>query len=158
MELRLYSFVNFYLSSIQQGIQTGHAAVRLVRKYAQPGYVKSVVDMANEWADRHETFIILNGGDYENICKIRDLIYSSADVFPFCEFYESRSALNSMLTSIAIVLPETIFNVRPEVVSVPGCNMKKYVYVDEAGEETVYAPGHRYYEFIDVLKSCRLAQ
>ena len=48
-ELRCYTFTDFMLSSIQQGIQSGHAAMELVNKYMvhegwQNGYAEQVAD------------------------------------------------------------------------------------------------------------------
>ena len=66
-ELRFYCFVNFYLSSMQQGIQTGHAAVDIVRKYTcgELKFFNEVTprktSLVTKWADDHKTFITLNG-------------------------------------------------------------------------------------------------
>lgn len=46
-----------YMASIQQGIQTGHMAVDLVRKYCK-GKISLEYDLASEWADNHKTFIV----------------------------------------------------------------------------------------------------
>src|SRR5271157_3990277 len=109
MELRLYSFVNFYLSSIQQGIQTGHAAVDLVRRYrhvlgksGQP----ELCSMVEEWADKHKTFIILNGGDNDAVREARSIVFASG--FPCISF--SEPGLRSLETCVVTILPESIFN------------------------------------------------
>src|SRR5271167_740197 len=101
MELRLYSFVNFYLSSIQQGIQTGHAAVDLVRKYADRNRYNSDitpenVEMVANWADNHKTFIVLNGGDLKSMCTL--LVTLEKCGFPFVDFHESSDALGGIMT------------------------------------------------------------
>jgi hypothetical protein len=44
--MRLYTFGNYYLSSIQQGIQAGHAAVELFNKYENSEQLNTV----KEWA------------------------------------------------------------------------------------------------------------
>ena len=156
MELRLYSFVNFYLSSIQQGIQTGHAAVDLVRKYeenyAHPSddHIK-LCDMVIEWADDYKTFIILNGGDNEAIGVTTNTIRESG--FPFSIFMEP--GIGGCQTCVTVVLPESIFNARHRDPDFPE---PVYQYVDLTTTQiTAYYPGHRQYELIKLLKASKLA-
>jgi hypothetical protein len=154
MELRLYSFINFYLSSIQQGIQTGHAAVRLVRKYSMAGAQPLNAAMANDWADNHETFICLNGGDDEGIEAARLVI--SKSFLPWCEFEESKGALNRLRTCVAVVVPECIFAARfnPEL-SVDGND----VYSSEVdGNLYTYNQDDDAYDLIKLLRSSGLAK
>lgn len=108
-ELRLYTFTNFYLSSIQQGIQPGHAAVRLM-------LAASVGDMPNsdllyDWADNWETMICLNGGDYSGVKDLHTFFDSTENPYPFMPFAEEIGAIGPMeiMTSVAIVLPAKIF-------------------------------------------------
>ena len=55
LEKRMYFFVPYSLSPIQQGIQAGHAALEYARKYpADPDFI----DFTDNW----KTWIILNGG------------------------------------------------------------------------------------------------
>jgi hypothetical protein len=54
-EFRMYGFVPYNLSPIQQGIQFGHAVV----EYANEHFTD---DDYAIWASRDKTFIILNGG------------------------------------------------------------------------------------------------
>jgi len=163
MELRLYSFVNFYLSSIQQGIQTGHAAVDLVRKYADGGdndealYAKH--KMVNDWADNHKTFIILNGGDLEGVINAQIVVQKAG--FPNASFYESQPALGGMLTCVASVLPESIFNARVRQPISAYSQMYSepvYEYVQPlTNNVTSYYPNHQHYELIKLLRGSRLA-
>jgi hypothetical protein len=158
MELRLYSFCNFYLSSIQQGIQTGHAAVRLVRKYL--GSASSCRDMVKDWADNHETFIILNGGDNDGVEAAHAAIIGSG--YPFDHFRESQGALGGMKTCCAVILPESVFNAKVDPhfgwAQSPSIN-----YISTFEENGVLV--HRYfgpedpeYPLIQLLRSSRLAQ
>jgi len=112
-ELRLYTFTNFYLSSIQQGIQPAHAAVRLM-------LAASVGDMPNsdllyDWADNWETMICLNGGDYSGVNDLHTFFQSTENPFPFMPFAEEIGAIGPMeiMTSVAIVLPAFIFDTAP---------------------------------------------
>lgn len=60
-EYRLYGWVPYNLSEIQKGIQFGHAAVELMLEAWKDEWDdERAVTM--EWAKKHKTFIILNGG------------------------------------------------------------------------------------------------
>jgi hypothetical protein len=164
MELRLYSFVNFYLSSIQQGIQTGHCAVDLVRKYANAVHAMDVkpCDMVAEWADKHKTFIILNGGDFDGIMAASKVVEESG--YPFAFFHESAGALAGVRTCVSVVLPENLFNAR----IAPDTNpfgttyaAEYYVWYDEKkspGSREIYVPGFRGYDILKFMKGCGLAR
>ena len=158
-ELRLYSFVNFYLSSIQQGVQTGHAAVDLVRKYNAPKGTPSQLgkqcDMVGDWADNHKTFIILNGGNFSSLNLTKDIIKQSG--FPWVSFSEDVDSLDGMLTTVAVVLPDYIFNVQPvrEQGSLIGYALPQE---DETNSTRIlYTPTHELYQLIQLVKSARLA-
>lgn len=60
-ELRMYFFVPYNISPIQQAIQAGHAALEYARKYKDD---KEFTD----FVDYHKTWIILNGGTTNSKC------------------------------------------------------------------------------------------
>lgn len=116
MELRLYSFVNFYLSGIQAGIQTGHMAVDLLAKY-RGNDTTGHTDIAWGWATQHKTFIVLNGGAHEQIAAredfFGDLPRAEEEIghpLPWCHFNEDVASLNGLLTCVGVVLPAKIFD------------------------------------------------
>jgi hypothetical protein len=166
-ELRFYTFVNFYLSQIQQGIQTGHAAVDLVRAYEDPDremqifatewYERSA--MVGEWADNWKTFIVLNGGDDDTIAKTFTILTDSG--LPAVEFRESVQALNGIRTCAGAVIPDYIFNAQFDYHRSKTWPKETPVYSwispDEGKTEYVYQPGHRYYDLIALLRRSRLA-
>jgi hypothetical protein len=160
MELRLYSFVNFYLSSIQQGIQTGHAAVDLVRKYTAhdnplrcdiTSYHEHLVE---QWADDYKTFIILNGGDSAGITNATSVITRNG-TFPWAIFNESENSLKGIQTCVAVVLPEYIFAAEKQFKE-NGDHVWTYRW-HEGEEPQVYERDHQHFELINLVKSCRLA-
>lgn len=159
MELRLYSFVNYYLSPIQQGIQTGHVAVDLVRKYTESGNPfnsKLTVDkemLVQEWADTWKTFIVLNGGNAENINAITNII-SHSDAFPWAIFKEDEQSLGGIQTCVAVILPDVIFDAK----LVSGDEgLYYYRWTSENDGYIRYDESHPHFELISALKSCRLA-
>lgn len=132
--MRAYFFNNFYLSSIQQGIQAGHCAVDLLLKYAPPSNsgghtschdVKQSIEdrrrtlWAYQWARDHKTFVVKNGGDDDTM---QDLLLFMDDVdnpYPWVAFYEpginSCPTCGDALTSICIILPEMVTAYAKEV-------------------------------------------
>lgn len=109
--MRAYYFGNMYLSSIQQGIQAAHVTARMFRKYAVgfnddscPGY-----DMLHEWAEQHETMILLSGGYGENLWELVSFFNVDENPYPHANFAESKEALDGALTSVGIILPEKIY-------------------------------------------------
>lgn len=162
MELRLYCFVNFYLSSIQQGIQTGHAAVDLVRKYTASGNpLNSQItaekrEMVENWADNWKTFIVLNGGSAEGIRNASAIIAGCGD-FPWAKFSEDYQSLDGLQTCIAVILPESIFACERQLTPQGD---EVYTYYDDTSLECkkyCYDAQHPHFELIKLVKSCRLA-
>lgn len=165
MQLRLYSFVNFYLSSIQQGVQTGHAAVDLVRKYKssnnpylQSAQAENKIDMVAEWADDNKTFIILNGGNRQNMQSIEEIVKSSD--LPWVSFYEDEQSMGGMLTAVAVILPEFIFNARPVISRHDDEPVQYESNVTEGSETTYFRFGNndKFYSIVNLIRNSRLAQ
>lgn len=104
--LRLYSFTNMYLSSLQKGLQTAHMISKM--SVADNTSISVVANMYSEWANVDNTIIILNGG---GDAKMHDILYKNIlplkKELPVGFFYESREALNGALTSVGIIVPET---------------------------------------------------
>ena len=136
-ELRCYTFTLYQLSSIQQGIQAGHAAVEL----GTQAYASLTLDgetskfkLYNEWATEWKTMVLLNGGDSKELRELMYALTSRDNPYPWSGFYESEDSLNGLLTSVAIILPERIFGMASKV---------------RSGEELPYSnpPGMSYSDF-----------
>ncbi|MHA1289351.1 MAG: hypothetical protein ACTSPB_18340 [Candidatus Thorarchaeota archaeon] len=114
-ELRCYTFTDFMLSSIQQGIQSGHASMELVSKYLLvTGWQNGYAEQVSDWVQNHKTIICLNGGAFADVTGwlqfFEDgLVLSHQNDFPFVGFTEEESQ-GGNLTSVAAILPERIFN------------------------------------------------
>ena len=154
-ELRFYAWVPFQLSPIQQGIQVGHAAVDIVTKYLLdvPDF-KNALDVAlvREWAEKHKTFIILNGGPFGNLDEIRRLVMFSG--LPWVKFHEDELSLKGLMTCVGVIVPESVFNAKPIENGAP--------YVWSAAMTTVPFYSRTYYEdseetpLIELIKKSRL--
>jgi len=112
-ELRCYTFSDFMLSSIQQGIQSGHAAVELFNKYLiEEGWQNGYAEVVQDWAANHKTMVCLNGGTYADVCDwlnfFENGLVDHENDFPFVGF-EEEEAQGGNLTSVAVILPERIF-------------------------------------------------
>jgi hypothetical protein len=103
--MRLYTFSHFMLSSIQQTLQGGHAQAELFVKYREPSEQNVTL---YDWATNHKTWVSLNGGNSSGLHSMLDFLQSANFPFPWAPFYEDESSLETILTSIAIVLPERI--------------------------------------------------
>ena len=109
-ELRMYFFVPYNISPIQQAIQAGHAALEYADKYA--GDEQFIM-----FVREHKTWVILNGGttnerrDFDGIVmgslnQIADSLLEN-DI-PFSYFQEPD--LNDALTAVCFICDERVFN------------------------------------------------
>ena len=104
--MRAYFFGNFYLSSIQQGIQAAHCVTEMFVKYKRH---KQERDPLLDWARNHKTIILLNGGDCFDLLDIYCMINDESNPYPWSKFHESVTALNDAITCVGIILPEKIY-------------------------------------------------
>lgn len=105
--MRFYAFGNFYLSSIQQGIQAAHVVAEMFCKYPVD-YECIKFDDLNKWAHEHKTMILLNGGAHLELKELLDFFHKDENPYPFDYFIEPET-LNDTITSAGIVLPEKIY-------------------------------------------------
>ncbi len=114
LELRMYLIVPYNIMPIQQGIQSGHAALRYVLKYGRynPDHI------IWEFIEKHETWVILNGGTTNDqrelgsgqvlgtLNQIGDELRDNDVEFSF--FIEPD--LNNALSALCVVCDERVFN------------------------------------------------
>ena len=105
---RMYGFVPYNISPIQQGIQFGHAVVEYANKY---GDKKSY----RNWATKDKTFIILNGGTTK-YHKKKELQGSMQTICDELDKFGIRYAtfdepdLNDALTGIVFLVESKVFD------------------------------------------------
>lgn len=113
--MRLYTFGNFYFSSIQQSIQGAHAAVELFNKYIPHPYNDNMVDdipqinQLWDWSNNHKTMICLNGGMNSDLISTKEFFEDENNPYPWSTFYESEEAMGGILSNVCIVLPEKVY-------------------------------------------------
>ena len=102
--MRLYTFCNFYLSSIQQGIQTAHIVSELSIQENNTDYV--------DWATNHKTIIVLNGGNAQSLEQLYDrLLKEFSAEFQVAYFREDAQSLNGAITAVGILVPESVYEI-----------------------------------------------
>ena len=143
---RLYSFINCYLSSIQQGIQTAHLVSEFINKLNNGFYPENLKEMIKQWALDDKTIIVCDGGNnkslYDIICMFT--IYN----YPVVTFNEDTESLNNTLTGVSIILPKEIWNVEYDKV------WGTYISLDDG---RIYTKDSKEYDLIKIVKSAKLA-
>ena len=90
--LKGYIFVHRGLSGMYAGIQAAHAMIRLVHnQYANPDMI--------DWVTVHETLVILDGGNYENMDRICGILGGADNSME----YFREPDMGNMITAIAYV-------------------------------------------------------
>jgi hypothetical protein len=114
--LRLYTFCNFYLSSIQQGIQSAHIVSELFVDYrfAIGRKEEGAQSMLYDWANNFKTIIVCNGGTSKEILDTYNALVDMQlnKTYPMAIFNEEPGALDSIggaVTGFGIILPAEIY-------------------------------------------------
>lgn len=116
--MRCYHFGNYYMSSIQQGIQAAHCQMELFVKYENaivPGYVTNQKRDLYDWGKNHKTMICLNAGANKDLHEIKELLEQEDNEYPWSYFCEDEDSLGGILTNVAIVLPEKIYDAAEKI-------------------------------------------
>lgn len=107
--MRYYGFGNYYLSSIQQGIQAAHVIKGLWTEYEKD---TESYQIAEDWARDHKTMVLLNGGNAAGLRYVYEAFKrfeSQGMTLPFAKFNEDEQSLDGALTAVGIVLPEKYY-------------------------------------------------
>lgn len=145
--MRLYTFINCYLSQIQQGIQTAHIlgemAVQFRTEYQDQAYW--------DYLNNHKTIIVCNGGNNAMIRETVDFFKDSRNPYQFATFYEDQQSLDGALTGVGIILPPSVYDVT--------WNRDENAYEDNNKPGVFIREGNAgyFFEMIKHIKSHRLA-
>lgn len=113
LELRMYFFVPYQLTGIQQGIQSGHAALEFALKYGRY-YPTHII-----WTfiEKYKTWVILNGGTTNSTYDVDGTPKGSLNQIAQSlrennieheVFYEPD--LNEALSAVCFICDERVFN------------------------------------------------
>jgi hypothetical protein len=110
--MRLYTFCNFYLSSIQQGIQPAHVIADMFVKY-QTQYMPGNREAMSlyDWAEYHKTLVCLNGGNAADLRALWETVQRLGKELKLAHgcFHEDEQSLDKTMTCVGIVVPENIY-------------------------------------------------
>ena len=109
MEYRFYGFGNYYLSSLQQGLQSAHCIADMFVKYNKKKAKKEII---YDWAENHKTMVLLNGGNslvLEQTHQFLEELKTVGMNLPYQLFYEDEQSLNSALTYVGVIVPSEIY-------------------------------------------------
>lgn len=111
---RFYGFGNYYLSSIQQGIQAAHVVGEM---FVQNSFNEEKMNAVFNWAKNDKTIVLLNGGNSQSIAEIYQFftLLSNEMNYPFAKFYEDQQSLNGALTCVGIILPKHVYELMSEM-------------------------------------------
>ena len=110
MSYRLYSFVNhLYMNAKQWGIQTAHCVSTMSVLYKHNTVQHAAY---TTWATEDPTIIMCEGG---NVAMLMDLYVrlvplANALDLPIVKFHEDEQSLGGVITSVAVLVPDTLFN------------------------------------------------
>ena len=113
--MRLYSFVNHYLSPLQQGVHTAHCVAEMANTVASlQGESTMQCRLFFEWASKHKTIDIRVGGDARMLDDIWTRLYEYSEKFglPLVKSYEDGNPANEKLTAVAVLVPEWAYNAK----------------------------------------------
>jgi hypothetical protein len=109
MSHRLYTFINhIYMSPLQWGIQTAHCVSTLSVKYRNNAQAHAYRD----WAELDPTIIVCRGGNVADLQDLHSRISVLAEMLklPHCAFNEDQKSLGGVMTAVAVLVPDSIFN------------------------------------------------
>lgn len=101
---------------IQWGIQTAHCVSTMMATPESKKAKKAI----KTWAKESPTIIICQGGNVQTlqalyvelkeICALIETLYDY--VLPVVKFHEDMESLGGIITSVAVLVPEALFNAR----------------------------------------------
>jgi hypothetical protein len=106
--MRLYSFVNSYLSGAQVGIQTAHGVAELLSSHKNCSDILHTPEsIVAEWVTKHKTIICLDGGIEDELDEIYHFV-ATKTMWPVAYFREPDLA--DVMTSVVVILSERIYS------------------------------------------------
>lgn len=107
--LRAYVFVHSALHGLQKGIQGGHALLDMAVRYRDWKGEKAIGEQFWAWMTDHKTVVFCDGGFTDGIRNWHDFIFHRHHQYPRSFFREDGATLGGLMTAVAIVLPDYIY-------------------------------------------------
>lgn len=107
---RLYSFTNYYLSSLQKGLQTAHVVAEManINKIYRDRYPDTIETPFETWSRLDKTIIILNGGNSADLELLHADLYKFGIESTF--FKEDQRSLNGAWTAVGCIIPDVYWD------------------------------------------------
>ena len=107
--MRAYTFTNWLLRTIQQGIQPAHCLVDMFWKYKDPTTIE--YRLLYDWAENHKTMICKSAGDADGVRFVWEELrrLGPALNLPFQKFHEDKRSLDGAMTSVGIIVPTMLW-------------------------------------------------
>ena len=107
--MRFYAFGNYYLSSLQQGLQAGHCigdlSVQSVNLETKTITEKGMIYFT--WANLHKVMVLLKGGNSQSLAEIYQRFQKFEQEgmhLPYVKFHEDEQSLGGALTDVGIIV------------------------------------------------------
>lgn len=159
MNHRLYAFVNnLYMSPIQWGIQTAHCVSSLMAEYFQrQSELPNRFDAVMEWAVGSPTIIVCQGTNVAGLTALNDTLGPLADKLDLAwtRFHEDEESLGGVITSVAVLVPETLYDCSVEFERQDNGTRIPVFYTAD-GTRPLHLTVDEY-EFLKIVKLARLA-
>lgn len=163
--LRLYTFTNFYLNTISQGIQPAHVIGRMAKKYRSEDSIPA--DLFWSWLEEghnNETMVCLNGGMAADVLEAYHKFarYLTELGLPSGIFFEEPRALGADAsvpapTSWGVVLPERLYSAK-FVLDYPGIGPAFCERLGDGVGKIIATPDFPLFDFLDYKSKCPLAR
>lgn len=159
--MRFYAFTNYYLSSLQKGLQAQHATAEMFVDYGDLAWHPAGV-VLDKWAEEHKTTIILNGGNSADLTTLYQelaVIGNELDLPVSC-FEEDKQSLNGAMTCVAIVVPENVYSAASAIRAGALCRQRSHtdqVVVELQGEKDQHILEVMEYRLANILNRYSLA-
>lgn len=150
--MRLYTFTNMYLSSIQCGIQTAHVVSELFKIYDKID--DELKTMLHTWAKDHKTICILNGGPSKQLDSIAATVCDAALELKYPWTYFCEDGVNNSITCTGVILPDSVYMWK---------SVEDYVVGTGDGDKTnlytaINGSGSPKAKLIHLIRTCGLAR
>lgn len=154
--MRFYGFGNYYLSSLQQGLQSAHVVGELSVKSIHKGSVTKKGKIFFDWAKNHKTMVLLNGGNSQSL----EELFQKLKVFekdgmhlPYVKFHEDEQSLGGALTYVGMIVEQKYYDAAFEL---RNCSFSDQLsYINKKLDEEKWKKWE--VEFISELNQYRLA-